>query len=181
MQQINQIETNRFLLNMLEIDDHVRVLEILRDKEVTRYLNVGKMETLDDARNLVQDYLEGYKNGTKYPFAITSKDDSGLIGVFVIKLDLFDEDCFEFTVFIDKKYWNKGVYSEVLPYMTAIAFDMIKTGNFRGFVMSSNRSSARVLLKNGFVLEKIFSVDGIADKIESYLMTRKQYEGVAEL
>ena len=175
MLHINQIETNRFLLNMLELDDHVRVFEILNDEEVMRYLNVGRMETLDDARNLVQDYLEGYKAGTKYPFAITSKDENCLVGIFVIKLDLFDEDCFEFTVFIDRKYWNTGIYSEVLPYMTEVAFNVINTGNFRGFVMSNNKSSARVLLKNGFVLEKTFSVDGIADKIESYLLTYEQY------
>lgn len=171
-----QIETNRFLLNMLELEDHVRVYEILNDEEVTKYLNVGRIKSLDDAKNLVQDYLEGYKNGTKYPFAITSKDRNGLIGVFIIKLDLFDDDCFEFTVFIDKEYWNNGVYSEVLPYMTAVAFDVINTGNFRGFVMSSNRSSARVLIKNGFTLEKTFCVDGIADKIESYLLTHEQYK-----
>ncbi|MBR4111151.1 MAG: hypothetical protein IKK43_05655 [Clostridia bacterium] len=53
----------------------------------------------------------------------------------MIKLDLYNEDSFEFTIYIDEKFWNKGIYTEILPYMTEVAFNDIKTGNFRGLVM----------------------------------------------
>ena len=84
-------------------------------------------------------------------------------------------DCFEFTIYLDKRHWGKGIYTEVLSYMTEVVFDDIHTGNFRGFVMERNVASSRVLEKCGFELEKIFEVPGIEGKIISYLMTSQNY------
>ena len=60
--------------------------------------------------------------------------------------------------------------------MTKVAFEDIKTGNFRGFVKESNEASSRVLEKCNFKLEKIFNVPGIDEKIKSYLMTKEEYK-----
>ena len=59
--------------------------------------------------------------------------------------------------------------------MTEFAFEEIKTENFRGFVMKSNKISARVLIKNNFILEKEFKVEGLPEIIQSYLMTKEDY------
>ena len=113
--------------------------------------------------------------GEKFPFAIIDSTTDTFVGVFLIKLDVFDDDCFEFTVYIKKEYWNHGVYSEILPHMVDFAFTTIKTGNFRGFVIINNKSSSKVLKKSGFRLEKTFTVAGLPEPIESYLITKQEY------
>lgn len=172
---MKEIKTNRFILRKISLDDINDIFEILSDKETTKYLNINRHKCINDTKTLLNDYLNGLKDGTKYPFAIINKDTKEFLGIFLIKLDLYDEDSFESTAYINKKYWNKGILSEVLPYMIDYAFNEIKTENFRGFVMEENGASARVLEKNGFRLEKIFNVPGIEHKIKSYIITKKEY------
>ena len=175
MTRLNTINTNRCKLRCIRPSDNQRVFEILKDAETTRYLNIKSINSLSDVDELIHDYLAGYKVGQKYPFAIIEKEIKQLIGVFIIKLDIYDEDCFEFTVFIDKKYWNNGIYSEVLPEMLRFSFECLGTGSVRGFVMQGNPASSKVLKKQGFSLEKVFRVEGLPELIESYLMTRGFY------
>ena len=172
---MNNISTKRFNLRKIKLEDSKDVFIILNDKETVRYLNLSSINSEEDAKNLIKNYLIDLEKRKKFPFAICKKDSDEFIGVFLIKLDLYDEDCFEFTIYINKKYWNQGVYSEILPYMVEFAFEEIKTGNFRGFVMKNNKISARVLIKNNFILEKEFKVEGLPEIIQSYLITKEDY------
>lgn len=172
---MESIETKRYILREINKEDIEEIFRILSDEEIIKHLNMEKHNNIDDTKKLINEYSIGLKRGEKYPFAIIHKETKEFIGVFLIKLDVFDEDCFEFTVYIKKKFWNQGVYTEVLKYMIEFAFDTIKTGNFRGFVMEKNEASSRVLEKCNFKLEKIFKVDGIEGNIKSYLMTKEEY------
>lgn len=172
---MENIETNRFILRKVNKEDAIDIFEILSDKETIENLNMGIHNEIEDTKKLINEYLIGADKGEKYPFAIIDKEMKEFVGVFLIKLDLFDEDCFEFTVYIKKKFWNKGIYTEVLKYMIRFAFEKIGTGNFRGFVMEKNQVSSRVLEKCNFKLEKIFAVEGIEGKIKSYLITKEEY------
>ena len=167
---MREIETNRFILRKVKFEDSVKIYNILSNERVIDNLNMDIHTCLEDTHNLLDEYSKGFENETKFPYAIIDKNTSDFIGVFLIKLDLFDKDCFEFTIYLDEQYWGKGVYTEVLPYMTQFAFNDIGTGNFRGCVMEKNKASSRVLEKCGFTLEKIFEVPGLEGKILSYLM-----------
>lgn len=172
---MKNIETNRFILRKVNENDKIDIFEILNDKEVVKNLNMTIHKNIEDTSKMIEEYLIENDKGNKYPFAIIEKNTKEFIGVFLIKLDVFDEDCFEFTVYLKRSFWNKGVYTEVLRYMTKFAFEEIKTGNFRGFVMEKNEASSKVLEKCDFKLEKVFNVQGIEGKIKSYLMTKEEY------
>ena len=75
-------------------------------------------------------------------------------------------------LYLSKEFWGKGIYKEILPYMIKVAFEEIKTKNFRGYAKERNIASIKVLEKSNFILEKIFEVDGIEEKIYSFLITR---------
>jgi ribosomal-protein-alanine N-acetyltransferase len=164
-----EIETNRFLLKKVERKYIENIFKILSDREVIENLNMKLLKSLDDTSKLLDEYEKGFEKKEKFPFEIIDKNTNEFIGVFLIKLDYYDEDCFEFTVYLDKKYWGNGVYSEVLPYMERFAFNNIKTNNVRGFVKEKNVVSRHVLEKYGYKLEKIFEVENIDGKIYSYL------------
>ena len=172
---MEKIFTKRFVLRKVEKEDCDSIFEILSDEATLENLNMDIHKTKEDTKKLIDEYLEEYEKGTKYPYAIIEKETNNFVGVFLIKLDLFDEDCFEFTVYLKKEYWGKGIYTEVLPYMTEAAFEVVKTGNFRGFVMEKNDASSRVLEKCNFKLEKIFEAPGLEGRIKSYLMTKEDF------
>lgn len=163
------IETKRYILKLVEKKNANKIFKILSNPQVIENLNMDIHTKIEDTIELLNEYYKGLEKGEKYPYEILDKVTGEFIGIFLIKLDLFDEDCYEFTIYLDEKYWGNGVYTEVLPYMTQVVFEDIGTGNFRGFVMDKNIASKRVLEKCGFELEKIFNVDGIEGKIYSYL------------
>lgn len=172
---MENIETKRYILRKVEENDAEYIFKILSDKDVIENLNMDIHKNISDTENMLKEYFEENEKGNKYPFSIIDKETNKFVGVFLIKLDLYDEDCFEFTVYISKEEWGKGIYTEVLPYMTKFAFEKIGTGNFRGFVMEKNIASSKVLEKCGFELEKIFEVPGLEGKIISYLITKENY------
>lgn len=173
---MRKLETNRFILRKVELEDTQNIYGILSDEDVVLNLNMDIHKSIEDTYKLLNEYFEGLEKNTKFPYAIIDKITNEFIGVFLIKLDLYDEDCFEFTIYLDKRYWGKGIYTEVLPYMIKVAFEDIQTGNFRGFVMERNIASSKVIEKCGFKLEKIFEVPGLEENIISYLMTKEDYK-----
>ena len=172
---MKKIETQRFILRRVEHEDKEEIFKILSDESVITNLNMSIHKNLEDTEKLIQEYLVENEKGTKYPYVIIQKDTEDFIGVFLIKLDLYDEDCFEFTIYLKKEHWGKGIYSELLPYMIKFTFEEIRTGNFRGFVMEKNIASSKVLEKYNFELEKIFDVPNIEGKIKSYLLKKDDY------
>lgn len=169
---MDEIETKRFILKCVEKKYVNEIFNILSNQKVIDNLNMNKHVNIDDTYNLLDKYYDGLEKRKMFPFEIIDKKNSNFIGIFLIKLDLYNDDSFEFTIYLDEKYWNNGIYSEILPYMVKYSFDKIKTNNFRGYVMEKNIASRKVLEKNGFSLEKKFYVDGIDDMIYSYVMKR---------
>lgn len=174
--KVEKIVTERFILRKIKKSDVYDIYTMLSNPKIITNLNMDLHTSIKDTEAMIKDYLEEFAKGNKFPFAIVDKESKDLLGVFLIKLDLFDDDCFEFTIYIKEEYWNKGIYKEVLPYMVKFSFEKIKTSNFRGFVMEKNKVSGRVLENSGFIIEKIFDVDGIDGKIKSYLLTKEMYE-----
>lgn len=172
---MENIITKRYILRKIKMEDKDDVFFILNDSSVIENLNMELHKTLDDTEKLIQDYLDENLKGNKYPFAIIDKKTNEFLGVFLIKLDLYCEDAFEFTVYIKLKHWGEGIYSEVIEYMKEFAFLKINTGNFRGYIMEKNIASEKVLIKSKFVLEKIFELPKLG-VIKSYLMTKEMYE-----
>ncbi len=170
------IETNRYKLKKIEKDSAKNLFHVLSNEKIIANLNMSLHKTMEDTYQLLEEYEKGFKEGTKFPFEILKKDTNEWIGVFLLKLDYYDEDCFEFTIYLDEPYWGQGIYTEILPYMVTYAFEKIGTGNVRGFVMEKNVASARVLAKSGFSLEKKIKVPGIEGEVLSYLMTKKEYD-----
>ena len=166
---IRTVETKRFILKLVQKENVDKIFKILSNPHVIENLNMDIHNKIEDTIDLLNDYYNGLQRGEKFPYEILDKTTGEFIGVFLIKLDFFDEDCYEFTIYLDEVYWGKGVYTEILPYMVKVAFEDIGTENFRGFVMEKNIASKKVLEKCGFKLEKIFNVNGIQGKIYSYL------------
>ncbi len=171
MQNIRIIETDRFILKMLEKKYSNEMFNILSNPGVIQNLNMSIHKNIDDTTKLIDEYYDGFNKNEKFPFEIIDKITNKFIGVFLIKLDIYDEDSFEFTIYLDPKYWGHGIYTEILPYMVEFAFKDIGTKYFRGFVMEKNIASRKVLENFDFNLDKIFDVDGIDEKIYSYVKT----------
>lgn len=174
--EIKDIKTNRYLLRKVIKEDAEEIFEILSNPKVIENLNMNLHTKIEDTEKLLEDYFVGVEAGNKCPYAIIDLETNMYVGVFLLKLDLYNEDAFEFTIYLKEKFWGRGIYKEILPYMVRVAFEDIKTKNFRGYVMEKNIASRKVLEKSNFKLEKVFNVPNIDEKIYSFLITEEQYK-----
>lgn len=173
---IRDIKTKRCFLRKTSFEDRNNIFKILNNPKVIENLNMSLHLSLEDTDKLLEDYFAGVENKTKCPYTIVDLKTGTFVGIFLLKLDLYNDSAFEFTIYLDEHFWGKGIYTEILPYMVNVAFDDIKTKNFRGYVMEKNIASRRVLEKSNFVLEKVFDVPGIEGKIYSFLITEEAYK-----
>lgn len=173
---IRDIKTKRCFLRKTTFEDRNNIFKILSNPKVIENLNMNLHLSLEDTDKLLEDYFAGVENETKCPYTVVDLKTGAFIGIFLLKLDLYNENAFEFTIYLDEPFWGKGIYTEILPYMVNVAFDDIKTKNFRGYVMEKNIASRKVLEKSNFVLEKVFDVPGIEGKIYSFLITEEVYK-----
>lgn len=169
------MNTDRLNLRLVDINDSTDIYNILSNDNVNQNLNMDKPKDINDINELINKYFKHYQDETYEPLAITLRDTNEFVGVFLFKLDLYNEDAYECTIYIDEKFWNKGITTEVMKFMVNYFFNNYKQSNFRGYIMEKNTASARVFEKCNFKLERIFKVDGIDGNILSYLMTREDY------
>lgn len=78
---------------------------------------------------------------------------AGEIGI-TLKKDVFRLNA-EIGYFISKKYWGKGLASEAVKKMTDYAFEHFDVVRIVAGVFDFNKSSMKVLEKNGYYLESI--------------------------
>ena len=64
----------------------------------------------------------------------------------------------------DKAYWSKGIATEALRMFLAEIVEKFGLKSVGAFTYSSNESSIKVLLKNGFIDTETFVEDGIESK-----------------
>lgn len=174
--KIEDIKTSRYLLRKIAKEDTKDIFEILSSPKVIENLNMDIHTKISDTEKLLEDYFSGIENKTKCPYAIIDLETNIFVGVFLLKLDLYNNDAFEFTIYLKESFWGRGIYTEILPYMVKVAFEDIETKNFRGYVMEKNIASRKVLEKSNFKLEKIFNVPKIEEKIYSFLITEEDYK-----
>lgn len=173
---VKEVTTNRCKFRLVEEMDIDDIYEILSNPNVITNLNMNIHNTKEDTMVLLENYKTEFKSGNKLPLVIIDKSSNEFIGVFLIKLDLYNDNAYEITVYLKEKFWGNGIYSEILPAMIKFAFEVVGTQNFRGYVMEKNIASAKGLEKSGFVLEKVFKVPNIEGNIKSYLITRDMYK-----
>lgn len=174
--KLEDIVTKRLVLRELVLEDAEHVFYLLSNPEIVKTLNVTLNETIDQTKNLIQEYRSGIETNQKLPYAVIHKEGGEFMGVVILKKDLYNEEAYEYTMFLDPTYWGKGMATEIIKQLLEVAFKKVKTKNFRGYIMKSNIASGKALEKNGFQLEKIFRVPGIEEEIVSYLYTIQMYD-----
>jgi RimJ/RimL family protein N-acetyltransferase len=79
----------------------------------------------------------------------------GVVGL-VIQGDVYSNSA-ELGYWIGEEYWGKGVASGAVRLISAYGFDHLNLERIQAGVFESNIASMKVLLKNGYKKEGVFS------------------------
>ncbi len=172
-----EIKTCRLILRRFEPEDVEDFLEIMKDKEVNKFLPLFPIETIENAKKyLTNHYLKTYEKPTGFRYAICQKSDNRPIGY----INIADNDSYDLGFGLRKDFWSKGMITEAcqaliekiqlteVPYLTA-THDI------------NNAASGRVMQKIGmkycYSYEELWQPKNILVTFRMYQLNLKTEQG----
>lgn len=160
---MNQIlETSRCYLRQLTIDDATHFYELNSNPEVIKYTGDNAFESIDAARQFLQNYNPYQKYGYGR-WAVIDKKTNEFLGWCGLKYSPeLNETDLGFRFF--KKYWNQGYATETAKACLEYGFNQLHLTKIVGRAMEANVASVKVLEKIGmtFVMKCEFELhDGV--------------------
>ena len=138
----------------------IAYFQATRDPEVRKYLPqkaTTETEALADFEKTQQPeatsygrtiYVDGNYIGDVWCYCIQQDEPNAMVSYCIF----------------DKAYWSKGIATEALRMFLAEIVEKFGLKSVGAFTYSSNESSIKVLLKNGFIDTETFVEDGIESK-----------------
>lgn len=152
---IPTLETDRFLLRKLIMDDTDDMFEYSKNGEVTKYLtwspHPNKAYTFD-----YLSYLQNrYRTGDFYDWAVVCKDSGKMIGTCGFTRFHFAHNGAEIGYVINPDYSGQGVATEVSARVLRYGFENLLLERIECRYMIENAASRRVMEKNGMIFEGV--------------------------
>ncbi|MCH2215878.1 MAG: GNAT family N-acetyltransferase [Flavobacteriales bacterium] len=153
-------ETPRLLLREFEISDAEALLRLNSNEEVLRYTGDIAFETVQDARNFLENYNEYERNGFGR-WAVVLKDSGSFIGWCGLKKN--EEGYVDLGFRFFQEEWGKGYATEAAEASLSFGFKKLGLKEIIGRVAPENKASLRVLEKLGMTYWKSGNCHGIPD------------------
>lgn len=153
MNAFHMLQGQTIGLKALNTGDAEAIHHFASDEEVSRFIGWKLMKTLNETREFIELMLKRESEGTHYYASIVLKSTQEVIGTAMIfNLDQVANKA-EIGYVLDKGYWGNGYGSECVALMNQFGFESLNLHKLYASVVDANRSSARILEKNGYELE----------------------------
>ncbi|MBP3951591.1 GNAT family N-acetyltransferase [Bacillus suaedae] len=177
---MTQLETNRLLLQSLQLSDAARIEELASDVDVAKTTaTIPHPYPKDSAGMFIEKMLEDEKKGDIAIFAVKLKESNELIGVINLKISK-DHQRAELGYWIGKAYWNQGFGTEATKKLVTYGFDRLNLNKIMAAAFVHNPGSWRIMEKSGLCHEGTFKQHVIRDgnpiDVHFYGVTKDDYK-----
>lgn len=152
----HMLSGDKIYFKPLDTKDAPKIHKYASDKDVKRFIGWRLMLTLEETLAYVEEMIRRENAGTHLYASVVLKSTHEIVGTVMI-FD-FDKEANQAEVgyVFDKDQWGKGYGTEALALMTDFAFKTLNIHRLHASVVDTNFGSARILEKNGFMLEGRF-------------------------
>ena len=165
-----ELESKRLLFRNLLLSDSKELFLIRSDEDVMRFMDISRMESINDSEKWIQTVWEDFKNKNGITWGIIDKSSNRFVGYFGF-WRMIPEHCrAEIGYALNPKYWSNGYMTETLKTLVEYGFSKIKLHSIEANVNPDNKSSIKLLEKIGFKKEAYFR--------ENYLFNNKFYDSI---
>ncbi len=162
------LETNRFLLRELSVEDSENFYKLNLNPNVIKYTGDKAFKNVSEAEFFLTNYKD-YKINGFGRWAVIDKTNGEFLGWCGLKyVEKLNETDIGFRFF--EEYWNKGYATESAKACIKYGFENLNLKTIVGRAMAENLASIKVLEKLGLKYEKEFNFDehkGLIYKIEN--------------
>jgi ribosomal-protein-alanine N-acetyltransferase len=175
MEVFPALNTNRLTLRKISIEDVPSLVKYANNKKIAdKVLNIPYPYQEPDAVFRISYVHQGFKNKTRYVFAIILKESEELIGEISLHLDN-SRKIAQLAYWIGEPFWGKGMATEAAKTILKFGLENLSLHMIFAECHIENNASEKVLLKNG--MKKI----GINGSVVQYILTKKEFEEQANL
>ena len=153
--RIPTLETERFFLRKLSMDDTDDMYEYSKRNDVTEYLVWSPHPNKEYTFEYLSYLQNRYKTGDFYDWAIVCKDSCKMIGTCGFTRFDFQHNGGEVGYVINPEYKGKGIATEVSARIIRFGFENLALERIECKFIIENEASRRVMEKNGMIFEGI--------------------------
>jgi len=164
-------ETPRLILRELTVDDAIHFYQLNADPEVLRYTGDDPFQSVDAAREFLENYHEYEKNGYGR-WAVISKETGKFLGWNGLKLN--EEYLVDLGYRLYREEWGKGYATESSEAVLEVGFKTLGIKEIIGRSATANTASMKVVEKIEMNYWKNDGCMGI-DEAVYYRINRKTY------
>lgn len=147
------LETERFILRKLSLDDTDDMFEYSCDGNVTKYLTWSPHPYKSYTFDYIAYLQNRYKFGDFFDWAIVCKDNGKMIGTCGFTRFYFQHNGAEIGYVINPEFKGQGIATEVVGRVIRFGFENLSLERIEGKFMIENEASRKVMIKNGMTFE----------------------------
>lgn len=143
------LKTERLILRPVILEDAQDIFAYASDPEVSKLLRWHPSKSIEETKQIIQQWLTAYQEMEPVPWAIVDKASNKVIGT--IGLHTYGQVHRAVIGYcLAQDYWGKGLAPEALNALVDYLFNSTETKVIVAFCRVDNPRSARVLEKCGF-------------------------------
>jgi RimJ/RimL family protein N-acetyltransferase len=137
------------LLRYVRLEDAPRILELLRDPEVSRFFLWEPPRDLEETQQYVQGFQHEVYRGWAHHFAVVRDGSAELLGIAnLYRIDRLAREA-EIGIWLGRRYWGQGVQREVNGLLLDFGFDTLQLERVRFRVAAENARAQAAFRKLG--------------------------------
>jgi RimJ/RimL family protein N-acetyltransferase len=158
-------ETERLILREIVPEDALGILELDSDPEVHLYVPDRTIETIDEAKESINDIREQYEEFGIGRWAVIEKETGKFTGWAGLKWNVGPENdkrnFYDLGYRLIRRYWGKGYALEASKASITYGFGEMKLAEIIGVAERKNIASVKILERVGMKLIETFYEDDI--------------------
>ena len=144
------LTTERLTLRRLVINDEQEIFTLRSDSEINKYLDRKIANTIDDARNFINNVNENINKNDSVYWAITFSNKNVLVGTICLFSFSDENDKCEIGYELLTNFQGQGIMKEAVEKVIDYAFNTIKVQKIEACFHRDNQSSIKLLEKFSF-------------------------------
>lgn len=154
---IEEINDGNLHLRKVSKDDVSFFYRSLQEKEMTNYLSLGPLRSLEHSKRLIKNYLKSWDKYLQFNYVIELRENrtSTKIGSISLWAINWYHQRSGVGIWILPKYWEHGLGSKTIVLIKNIAFNHFNLNRLEAHIAKHNERSIKMFKKCDFVEEGV--------------------------
>jgi len=149
---VDEIKEDDIKIRKISKKDGYFFFESLKERNITGYLSLGPLKSIEYAKELIKSYLKSWERYQQFNYIIELQQRMEIhkIGSVSLWNISWQHRRASIGIWLLPLYWNKGIGKQVLKLMLNIALIHLKLNRIEAYVAVENTRSINLFINSNF-------------------------------